>query len=221
MCQNNCTQTTYTTFPWFLLLQVFTTLRLSTSRSRHGATIVARWSMALSHRVVSAASVGQRSITSATLLHPRNTVQQVGISPSLLSLPLSPSIINCWARPSLTCLKIQEVVTYMSPVEAFATRIKIFDQQQKCAWLLDWPSWGPWLLDFLQVKGQIVATCSWSLIFKVPRSTWSLDWLSKSALIAWFYFDPGHKHFYTEHISDYPLRSVGLVPEGGAGDKMV
>ena len=128
MCQNNCTQTTYTTFPWFLLLQVFTTLRLSTSRSRHGATTVARWSMALSHRVVSAVSVGQRSITNATFLHPRNTVQRVGISPSsILSLPLSPFIIICWARP-LTCLKIQGVVTYMSPVEAFATRIKIFDQ---------------------------------------------------------------------------------------------
>lgn len=95
MCQNNCTQITYTTFPWFLSLQVFTTLRLSTSRSQHGATTVARWSMALLHRVVSAASVGQRSITSATLLHQRSTVQQqVHPPPSLppsfsLSLPLS------------------------------------------------------------------------------------------------------------------------------------
>lgn len=50
--------------------------------------------MALSHRVVSAASVRQRSIISATLLRQRSTVQaQVSISPpSLLSLPLLSSI---------------------------------------------------------------------------------------------------------------------------------
>ena len=74
------------------LSQVSTTLRLPPSRSRHGATTVASWSTAWSHRVVSVASVGQRSITSVTLLHQRSTVPpQVDTSPS--SPPPSPFII--------------------------------------------------------------------------------------------------------------------------------
>ena len=102
------------------------------------------------------------------------------------------------------------VVTYISPVEAFTTGIKILIGE-KCAWSLDRPFWGPWSLDFLRVKGQIVAAHSWSLIFTVRRSPWSLDRLSKSALITWFCFDPGRKRFYTGHISDYPLKGVWFV----------
>ena len=74
---------------------------------------------------------------------------------------------------------------------------------------------GPWSLDFFyrsKVKGQIVATRSWPLILAVWRSLWSLDQLSKSALIAWFHFDPGRKHFYTGHISDYPLSVYTSTP---------
>ena len=43
------------------------------------------------------------------------------------------------------------------------------------------------------------------LIFAVQRSPWSLDRFSKWALIAWFYFDPGRKRFYTG-----PLESANL-----------
>ena len=35
-----------------------------------------------------------------------------------------------------------------------------------------------------------------------------LDRLSKRALIAWLNFDPGWKHFYTRHISDYLLTTL-------------
>ena len=63
-------------------------------------------------------------------------------------------------------------------------------------------------LIFLRVKVEIVAMHSWSLIFTVRRSPWSIDQLSKSALSAWFCFDPSCKHFYTGHISDYPLLHV-------------
>ena len=63
-------------------------------------------------------------------------------------------------------LHYREVVTYMSPVEAFVTRIKIF-----AVWR--WP--------------------------------WSLDRLSRRALIARLNFDPSRKSFYIGHTSDYPL----------------
>ena len=54
------------------------------------------------------------------------------------------------------------VVTYMSPVEAFATAIKMFDRQNVC--LISW-SFPFEALDSLifRVKGQIAASHSWSV----------------------------------------------------------
>ena len=43
-----------------------------------------------------------------------------------------------------------------------------------------------------------ILSCSRGVIFAIQRSPWSLDWLSKKALIAWFNLDSGHKHFNTE-----------------------
>jgi len=75
----------------------------------------------------------------------------------------------------------------MSPVEAFVTGIKIFDQ--------------PWSVDFRRVKGQTAAMHPNLIILAVQRSPW---W-SALQKVAWFSFDPCHKRFYTGHISDYPL----------------
>ena len=61
----------------------------------------------------------------------------------------------------------QGVVSYMSPLEAFATAIKFFDQQYMC--LIAW--------SFPRVKGQIVAALSWSLIFSSSEVTLIL-WLA-------------------------------------------
>ena len=102
----------------------------------------------------------------------------------------------CWA---LTLnFPNQRVVTYMSPIEAFATAIKFFDQQKVC---LIVPFWGSWSLDFQgpKVKLQQHVLDRWFLA--VWRSPWSLDRPLKRALIAWFSFDPGRKRFYTGHIS--------------------
>ena len=40
---------------------------------------------------------------------------------------------------------------------------------------------------------------------------WSLDRLSKKALITWFNFDPGRKCFYTGHVSDYRAFSCDVI----------
>ena len=85
----------------------------------------------------------------------------------------------------------------MSPVEVFATRIKIFDRQM-CAWLLDRPIKSSWLLDF-----------SWSS--EVSLIPWSA---LKKGLIQ---FDPDRKYFYTGHISDYPPPPPLLVLALGLG----
>ena len=90
---------------------------------------------------------------------------------------------------------------------AFATGIKIFDWQEMCLivhskLLIAW---------FLWVKGQIGAMQFDPLIFTVRRWPWSLDQLSKRALIIWFNFDLSHKCFYTGHISDYPLCFVTRI----------
>ena len=95
--------------------------------------------------------------------------------------------------------------TYISQ-GAFVTRIKIFDQQKVC--LIAWSALLRPLIAWFFMDQR--SKC-WPLIFAVRRSPWSLDWLSKSALITWFYFDPSRKRFYTGHISDYPLSPHGLV----------
>ena len=96
----------------------------------------------------------------------------------------------------------QGVVTYTSPVEAFATRIKNLDRWKSAliAWLLRSEA-----LDHLilwEFKEQNVATPAKYLRKGVDRlmlvaqnSSWSLDRLLKWTLIAWFNFDPGHKLF--------------------------
>ena len=86
-------------------------------------------------------------------------------------------------------------------------RIKIFDQQNVC--LIVWSEALDCLI-FLRVKGQR-SNCSHAFLIldfcslEVPLIPW------KSALIAWFYFDPGCKRFYTGHISDYPLFIVWFM----------
>ena len=99
----------------------------------------------------------------------------------------------------------QGIVTYMSQVEAFATGIKMFDRQKVC---LIVPFWSFWSLDFQWVKVKLLPCVLNPLIFAVWRSPWSLDWLSKRTLIAWFNFDPVCKRFYTGHISDVSLTNA-------------
>ena len=67
---------------------------------------------------------------------------------------------------------------YVSPVEAFATGIKNFDQQKRS---LGHPFKSSWLLDFLGIKGQIAPAALDPLIFAVRKLPWPLDRL---ALIA-------------------------------------
>ena len=88
------------------------------------------------------------------------------------------------------CVENQGVVTYMSPIEVFATTIKFFDRQKVC--LIAWSS------------------PSEALDHLIFRSPWLIDHPLKRALITWFSFDPGCKCFYTEHISDYPLQILFL-----------
>ena len=106
----------------------------------------------------------------------------------------------------------QGVVTYMSPVEAFATGIKNFDQWKSSliAWLLRSEALDHLILQ--EFKGQNVATpakylrkCVDRLILVAQNPSWSLDRLLKRMLIAWFHFDPGRKHFYRRCLCDYPL----------------
>lgn len=76
----------------------------------------------------------------------------------------------------------------MSPVEVFVTaRFLISD----CSFLEHLTIW-------FSVVPSSNCSCVYcildSLIFAVQRSTWSLDWLSRT-LIVWFISDPGHKRF--------------------------
>ena len=55
---------------------------------------------------------------------------------------------SSYGRVDARCTKFatsQGLVTYMLPVEVFATRIKIFDQQKVCLII---PFWSSWSLDF-------------------------------------------------------------------------
>ena len=87
----------------------------------------------------------------------------------------------------------QGVVTYISPVEAFATTIKISDQQSVLDQSLLSSSW--WF------KGQIGShTLLVTLMHShsVPKN-------------AWLHFDHGCKHFNRGQVSDYiPLMRICL-----------
>ena len=87
----------------------------------------------------------------------------------------------------------------MSPVEAFVTGIKIIDQWKEldCCLLKLLITW------FLTGQRSICSAHSWSFV-TFHRLSWSLDWLSKRALITWFNFDPGRNHLHG-HTSDYPM----------------
>ena len=98
----------------------------------------------------------------------------------------------------------QGVVTYMSPIEAFATAIKMFDRQILCLIAWSFSFWGSWSLDFSGSKVKSQPHIFDLLILATRRPPWSLD---RPPLIAWFNFDPGCKRFYAGHISDYPLFS--------------
>ena len=117
---------------------------------------------------------------------------------------------------------------YILSVEAFATRIKIFGWQKVC--LIAWSSLLKLLIAwFLKVKGQI-ATHVIDPVVAVWRLPWSLDQLSKKALITWFNLilvanasmykwlplDHHHKHFALYHSNlALPLNlPVVLEPSG-------
>ena len=114
-------------------------------------------------------------------------------------------------------LTSQGVVTYMSPVEVFVTRIKIFDQQKVCliVWLCLLKLLIAWFFYWSKVKLKLRVLDL--LIFAVRRSRWSRR-LSKRALIARFNFDSSHKRFHTGHISDYPLPLLRYFQQASAED---
>ena len=70
----------------------------------------------------------------------------------------------------------------------------------KCAWSLDHSLLRLLIVSFSRVNGQIAAMHSWSIDLCSLNVTLIR---SKRALITWFNFDPGHKYFYTRHISNY------------------
>ena len=112
-------------------------------------------------------------------------------------------------QAKVTAMASQGVVTYMLPVEVLiCDRDESFWSAQVCwiAWLFGSEALDCWI--FEKVKGQIAAAHSWSDDFAARRLPWSLDQPPKRALIAWFNFDPCHKHFYMGHISNYPLLHV-------------
>jgi len=107
----------------------------------------------------------------------------------------------------------QGVVTYTSPVEAFAIGVKNLDRRKSS--LIAWSLRSKTLdrLILREFKGQNVATpakylrkCVDRLILVAQNSSWSLDRLLKRTLIAWFHFDPGRKRFYRRRLCDYPLQ---------------
>jgi len=114
---------------------------------------------------------------------------------------------------------VHGVVTYASPVEAFATGIKNLHlgKSSLIAWSLHSEA-----LDHLMLrefKGQNVATpakyvrkCIDQLILVAQNLSWSLDRLLKRMLIAWFHFDPGCKCFYRPCLCGYPL-NAGTCPD--------
>ena len=107
--------------------------------------------------------------------------------------------VSHWYVPGVTC---------MLPVEAFATGVRIFKQQEVC---LIVHSKGLERLILYRSKVELEPHDLDHLIFVVWRWPWFLDRLSKRALIAWFNFDPDHKRFYSGHISDYPLSFVTRI----------
>ena len=122
-----------------------------------------------------------------------------------------------------THLLHQGVVTYTSPVEAFATGIKNLDRWKSSliAWSLHFKALDRLILR--EFKGQNVATpakylkCVDHLILVAQNSSWSLDRLLKRTLITWFHFDPGRKRFYRRCLCDYPLyreRKISLSRVG-------
>ena len=113
-------------------------------------------------------------------------------------------------QQTLVCRLFKHLHTCMSSVETFATGIKIFDWQKVC--LIAWSSLQKLLIAsfFYRSKVELELCILDPLIFVVWRWPWSLDWLSKWALITWFNFDPSRKRFYMGYISDYPLKQPPL-----------
>jgi len=113
---------------------------------------------------------------------------------------------------------VHGVVTYALPVEAFATEIKNLHlgKSSLIAWSPHSEAFDCLILR--EFKRQNVATpakyvrkCVDRLILVTQNSSWSLDWLLKRTLIAWFHFDPGCKCFYRWRLCDYTL-IVGTCP---------
>ena len=83
----------------------------------------------------------------------------------------------CFFEHNCTPSWKKTLVTYMSPVEAFATGVKIFDWQKVC--LITWSSLlSSWLLDFYR-KVKLQPSILDTLIFTVRRWPWPLDRISK------------------------------------------
>ena len=68
--------------------------------------------------------------------------------------------------------------------------------------------WGSLLLDSQVSKVKLQPHILHYWLSAVWRSPWSFNQSPKRALTTWFNFDPGHKHFYTGHVSDYLLSGL-------------
>ena len=129
-------------------------------------------------------------------------------------LSASTKYSQSFVAQNIIWILVQGVVTYTSPVDAFATAIKNLDLWKLSlpltAWLLRSKALDRLILR--EFKGQNVATpakylrkCVDRLILVAQNSSWSLDRLLKRTLITWFHFDPGRKRFYWRRLCDYPL----------------
>ena len=109
-------------------------------------------------------------------------------------------------------IEFQGVVTYTSPVEAFATGIKSLDRWKSSlvAWLLHSEILDCLILQEFKDKSsppaKYLRKCIDQLILVTQNSSWSLDWLLKRILIAWFHFYPCRERLYRRRLGDYPCK---------------
>ena len=118
--------------------------------------------------------------------------------------PKSQSQLQTFYRWKWLSLPLQEVVSYMSPVEAFATGIKIFDQQKVC--LITWSSLLKLLIAWFFMGQGSDCNCTFLILWFLQFRGY-LDPLvgSQKGFDRLINFDPDRKCFYTGHISDYSL----------------
>ena len=140
--------------------------------------------------------------SSSNIIKPEGSFHIVSTPLELVSRP-DPGV---WARDYLRVYRVwMSSEGSKSPFACWS----VFNRDQD-SWSAKTCKRYAWLLDSLWVKGWIICSCMCActldrLIIADRRLPWSLDQLSKRALITWFNFDPGRKHFYTGHLSDYPM----------------